>query len=328
MKRINLNLRSFSLLSILFIGVLIIVTGCKKEEEHQNTSRPDFQATFTTTSPSSLTPNLTNNLMQNSFDSYLHLNSIESKIMSASSWVNILQYMPGLQEENGNSLRMPSPAPPTWTWSMPPYTITFTYNQTSSQYVYSYTINYNGCLYYDMNGWENTNGTAGHWEQNIVPSCIGGSTLSPYLQTLDWQHSSGIYDMQFTYDVFGLMSEHFDYQINTNNGSGNYYMYSFTSPASFSSFIVVDGVTIPSGSSLTSLNVSCANKPICSPCAGASFHVYLCILILSSMFPQSPASPKSFFIVWSDVVWKLTLFPPVPRILPIVVLSPLRNKTQ
>lgn len=235
MKKINLKLRSLSFLKILFISVIIIVTGCKKEED-QNTSRPEFQATFTTNSPSSLTPNLTNNLMANDFNSYLHLNSIEAKITEASIWLNIFQYMPGIQEENGNSLRMSSPAPPTWTWSFPPLTITLAYNQTSSQHVYSYTIDNNGCLYYDMNGWENINGSAGHWEQDIYPSCAPGGNpggLPPYLQTLDWQHSSGIYDIQFTYDVFGLISEHFDYQINTNNGSGNYYMYSFTSPASF-----------------------------------------------------------------------------------------------
>jgi len=230
-KKISLNLRSLSFLKILFLSILIIVSGCKKEED-QNTSRPDFQANFTTASPSSVSPDLLPNLMQNSIDSWNHLYTIENQIMSASVWLNILQYMPGLQEENGNSLRMSSPAPPTWTWSMPPYTITFTYNQTSSQYVYSYTIDYNGCLYYDMNGWENTNGSAGHWEQNIVPSCIGVSTLSPYLQTLDWQYSSGEYDIQFTQDLFSLVSQHFDYKIN-QNGTGNYYMYSFPSPASF-----------------------------------------------------------------------------------------------
>ena len=230
MKAMSLSLKNTHYLKFLFLSILIIVSGCKKEEEQS--SGPDFQANFTTASPSSVSPNLTNNLLQNSYNAYSHLSQIEGQIMSASAWLNIVQYMPGLQEENGNSFRMPSPAPQTWTWSFPPLTITFIYNQTSTQYVYSYTIDYNGCLYYNMNGWENINGSAGHWEQDIVPSCIGGSTLSPYLQRLDWQYSAGVYDIQFTQDLFGIASQHFDYQIN-QNGTGNYYMYSFNSSSSF-----------------------------------------------------------------------------------------------
>tara|TARA_B110000116_G_scaffold44736_1_gene37056 strand:- start:58 stop:462 length:405 start_codon:yes stop_codon:yes gene_type:complete len=89
-----------------------------------------------------------------------------------------------------------------------------------------------------MNGWENINGSEGHWEQTIDPSCAPGGNptgLSLYLQTLDWQYSSGEYDVQFTQDfgtIPNVLSKHFDYTIN-QNGTGNYYMYSFTSPALF-----------------------------------------------------------------------------------------------
>lgn len=243
MKRISVNLRSLSFLKILFLSIIIIISGCKKDEDVQEDvqdAAPDFQwsdAKFTTDPPSSLTPNLINNIGQNAPSSVYneissHLMQIDSYWSMSTAMLSTLQYMPGVQEENGNSMRTSSPSPATWTWVSPPFTITYTYNNSGSQYVYSYTVDYLDpitnitCTYYDINGWEDINGSTGHYEYNIDLSCMGSST-SPYNMTVDWQHSSGVYDLQVNYDPMGIVDPiHFDEHINTITGDGYYYWYS------------------------------------------------------------------------------------------------------
>ena len=234
MKGMSLNFKNLSFLKILFIIIIVTISGCNKITDLFKGDRPDFEwsdAQFTTNPPSSLTPNLISNIQQSAppqaySDINLKLMQIDSYWSQSSAMLSALQYMPGMQEENGNSMRISSPAPPTWTWVSGPFTIIYTYNNTGSQYVYSYTVDYNGCLYYDINGWENINGSAGHYEYNIDLSCMGGTT-PPYNMTVDWQHSSGVYDLQVSYDPMGIIDPiHFDEQINTNDGSGYFYWYS------------------------------------------------------------------------------------------------------
>ena len=228
MTAMSLNLKNTHFLKFLFLSILIIVSGCKKEEEVIS-SQPDFQPQFTTTSVTSITPpslQTNGDAMGNAM-----LSQINTYMMLPSMYMNALGGM--LQEVPSNAKIGSAASPPTWTWNYGGYVITYTYNQTSTQYTFSYTIAMNGSVWYNISGWENINGTAGHWDYNFNLSNVpGGASSGNWTIDFDWQQpTTGEFDFQMAYDFGSLSSDvYVDMNVNTNNGSGwyNYYTPSTT----------------------------------------------------------------------------------------------------
>jgi hypothetical protein len=214
-----------SFLKILSLSILIIVSGCKKEDEVQQSSQPDFQAQFTTTSVTDIMPpalqtngDAMGNMMLSQINTYMMLPS-----MYMTAFGGMLQEIP-----SNAKMGTASPPPPTWTWNYGGYVITYTYNQTSTQYTFSYTVAMNGSVWYSITGWENINGSAGHWVYNFNLSNIpGGASASNWAIVFDWQQpSTGEYDFQMSYD-FGSSTPdvYVDMHVDSNTGSGYYDYY-------------------------------------------------------------------------------------------------------
>ncbi|MCF8295441.1 MAG: hypothetical protein K9I34_05180 [Bacteroidales bacterium] len=94
------------------------------------------------------------------------------------------------------------------------YVINYSYSQQSNQWVYTYTISLNGVWYYEISGWENTDGTAGAWDYTLNPAVFGFDGANFQIH-FDWtMNAAGDYHMEmlFDYGSYGQIS--YVYNIN------------------------------------------------------------------------------------------------------------------
>ena len=222
MKEINLGFNKTHYLRVFLLSIIIVLSGCKKEDEEALTSQPGFQPDFTTTSVIDIAPSALQN-PQN--PGYGYLMQIDNYMMMPSIYMN---FSGGMLQEVPSNAKTGSASPPTWTWNYGGYVINYSYNQTSSQYTFSYSVAMNGSVWYYITGWQNIDGSAGHWEyafdmSNIAQS--GGASSGNWEIVFDWQLLGGVYDFEMEYDFGSLQDDiRVEMQIDSNNGSG-YYRY-------------------------------------------------------------------------------------------------------
>lgn len=102
-----------------------------------------------------------------------------------------------------------------YTWSYGAYVIDYNYGVVDSNYEYDYTVTINGTEFFSANGWQATDGTAGHWE-----ATFGAAGSGNYNIVQDWSvNSAG--DLHFDMH-FDMGSTSLDYVFNLyNDDSGD-----------------------------------------------------------------------------------------------------------
>jgi hypothetical protein len=222
MKEINLGFNKTHYLRVFLLSIIIVLSGCKKEDEEVLTSQPDFQPDFTTTSVLDITPSALQS--QGSPLGNIYLQQIDNYMMMPSMYMN---FSAGMLQEIQSNAKMGIASPPTWQWSYGGYVINYSYNQTSTQYTFSYSVAMNGSVWYNIDGWQNIDGSGGHWEYTFDYSSItqtGGASSNNWEIVFDWEYIAGVYDFEMEYD-FGSYSILIDMNSDTNNGSGFYRYY-------------------------------------------------------------------------------------------------------
>lgn len=100
------------------------------------------------------------------------------------------------------------------------YVVNYSYSQQNNQWVYTYTVSLNGVWYYEVSGWENTDGLAGGWTYTLNPSIYGFDGMNYEIQ-FEWTMSTGgDYHMEIVYDFGSYGQSVYVYNIN-HDLSGN-----------------------------------------------------------------------------------------------------------
>lgn len=113
-----------------------------------------------------------------------------------------------------------------YNWSVGDYVVDYSYKLMGEKYEYTYVITLKGDSYATINGWQNTNGTAGHWTYDINLSVVGVPSTSNFNIDFDWtKNNAGNYnfDMVFNMGDYGTMR----YVSNINSdlsGDFNFYI--------------------------------------------------------------------------------------------------------
>ena len=192
------KLFGYFLLSVLFIG-------CKKE----NTETQDFKPAFTTLD---LTSKVPSTLQQNAPMAYSQLLEMGAFMNLGSSFMQMTGKAPITDVSNTQ-------------WNYLDYTVTYNYNLVGNRYVYDYSISQNGVNFYTITGWENSDGSAGHWAFTMDASVAGAPTSDVYNISFDWtKNSSNDYHFDMVFDMGSSQLIHYTANIN-HDMSGDYAYY-------------------------------------------------------------------------------------------------------
>lgn len=146
--------------------------------------------------------------------------SLQTKSPETSDEINYMIAMMAIREGFTNSRpasRTTSKTTGDTTWVYEGYTITYTGNTSATQYLYSYTVKQNNVIFYTINGWENIDGSAGHWVLNLSTNVTSGVAMNI---DFDWvKNSSNDYNLDMLI-TSGLESYNLIANI-YNNGSGD-----------------------------------------------------------------------------------------------------------
>jgi hypothetical protein len=184
------------ILSYIVIGILI--TSCSSDNQSSTTFKPSLTKL-------GLATKVPSNLQQNSPQTYSQISQMEAYMNMGSMYMN---------NTTGKSTN-------TNTWSYGGYTVTYSYNLVGNQYQFTYTMTLNSVVYYSITGWENSDGTAGHWNYSINTSVLGSPNNSNYNITFDWTRSSiGDYHFVMNFDMGATNNLHYVTNIN-HDLSGN-----------------------------------------------------------------------------------------------------------
>lgn len=190
---------------ISIVVIAIIMTSCSSE----NNSSTSFKPSLTSLNLASKVPS---SLQQNSPESYSQISQMETYMSMCS------MYMNNTTGKSGS----------TNTWSYGGYTVTFTYSLVGSQYQFSYTMTQNATVFYTLTGWENTDGSAGHWNYSINTAVLGDPDGTNFDITFDWtKNSVGDYHFDMLFDM-GI-SGNYHYVSNINHDYSGNSMYSIDS---------------------------------------------------------------------------------------------------
>jgi hypothetical protein len=178
-------------------------SACKKEKSAIN-----FKPTFTKVD---FTQKVPLSLQQNSPIAFSQINMMGAYMNLASNLMSSTGKISGTDVNNT-------------TWNYGPYTVTYDVTQTGNRYVFVYTISLNGQVYYTINGWENTDASAGHWNYNLNTSVLGYTqNSSDYNISFDWSRSGNGYNFEMTFDMGTTQLMHYVAQLNDDySGYFNY----------------------------------------------------------------------------------------------------------
>lgn len=174
------------------------MTSCSSDNGSSSTFKPSLTKL-------ELATKVPSNLQQNSPQTYSQISQMEAYIDMCSMYMN---------NNTGKSGY-------TNTWSYGGYTVTYSYNLVGNQYQFTYTMTLNSVVYYSITVWQNTDGTAGHWNYSINTSVLGAPNNSNYNITFDWTRSTiGDYHFVMNFDIGASNNLHYVTNIN-HDLSGN-----------------------------------------------------------------------------------------------------------
>ncbi|RAR75752.1 membrane lipoprotein lipid attachment site-containing protein [Flavobacterium aciduliphilum] len=111
-----------------------------------------------------------------------------------------------------------------YTWSSGGYVVNYNYGIVGNNYEFDYTITINGSQFFTANGWEATNGSAGHWESHFSSMYVNNN----YNITYDWSTNSlGDIHFDMHFDL-GNTQLHYLFNLNHDNSGDITYIYNGT----------------------------------------------------------------------------------------------------
>lgn len=232
----NNTMNKFKKISILLVIVLALLSSCSKDD---SASTPAAAATFTATDLTAKIPS-----------------SLKTKSPETSAQIDDMIALMGI----GDAFKLSKPTTKTSgktsgdTWTSGGFTIKYTGSDNATQHLYTYTISQGSVLYYTLTGWDNINGSAGHWVLDFSAAATAGQ--GSINVDFDWiKNSSNDYNLDMVI-VAGTESAHLIANINHDssgdlkgyngsvlsfksnwnaNGSGQYVDYE-TNPATITNF--------------------------------------------------------------------------------------------
>lgn len=181
------------------------MTSCSSDNESSSTFKPSLTNL-------ELATKVPSNLQQNSPQTYLQIRQMEAYMNMGSMYMN---------NTTGRSATTNRTSADTNTWNYGGYTVTYSYNLVGNKYQFTYTITLNSVIYYSITGWQNTDGTAGHWNYSINTSVLGASSSANFNITFDWTRSTiGDYHFVMDFDMGATNNLHYVTNIN-HDLSGN-----------------------------------------------------------------------------------------------------------
>lgn len=192
------------ILTLIFIT--LVLTGCSNEGIDKSSSSNAFSPSVTKLD---LTSKLPVNLKQNSPETFAQISQMATYMNLGSMYMN-----------NNNSASRTSGLINTWNYGG--FTVAYTYSLVGSQYQFNYTITQDSKIYYTISGWENKDGSAGHWSYNINTAVLGLPNGSSYNIIFDWTKSNiGNYHFEMKCDMGSSNNLYYIANINYDY-SGNY----------------------------------------------------------------------------------------------------------
>ncbi len=189
-----------------FIVIAIFMTSCSSDNESTTTFKPSL----TNLGLSSKVPS---NLQQNSPQTYSQITQMEAYMNMCSMYMN--------NPTGKNSATNTGKSGSTNTWTYGNYTVTYTYNLVGTRYEFSYTMTQSSVEYINLTGWENTDGSAGHWSYLINTAQLGNPSSSNFNITFDWTRNTiGDYHFDMNFDMGPSNNLHYVTNFN-HDYSGN-----------------------------------------------------------------------------------------------------------
>ena len=107
------------------------------------------------------------------------------------------------------------------TWTYGGYSVTYNASQSGNRYVFTYRASLNGVVYYTITGWENTDASAGHWDETLNTSVLVPGSDN-YNINFDWNRvGNNGYHYEMSYDMGASQLMHYVANIN-DDMSGNF----------------------------------------------------------------------------------------------------------
>ena len=207
----NLKAKHMKKILILFIAAIAISSCSKSSSDDQSSNTPAFMPSVTKLQ---LTSKVPASLQQNSPETWNQISQMDAYMNLGAAFMT-----------NPANKASSTPSGSTYTWTNGTYTVTYTYTLSGSQYQYTYTMSENGTTYYTITGWENTNGTAGHWAYTLNTAVVGAPSGSNYNITFDWtKNTLGDYHFDMNFDMGANNALH--YVSNINHDYSGDFMYS------------------------------------------------------------------------------------------------------
>lgn len=198
-KSNQVSMKSLKKISCLLVLVAVLFSSCSKDEDESS-------STATTLTTADLTAKIPTSLATKSPQTSEQLNEM----------ISLMGITEAFQKTKPSTKRTGKIAGDTWTSGG--YTIIYTDNDTATQHVYTYTIKQGSVTYYTIAGWENKNGSAGHWVLDMSDVVTGGQGTIGI--DFDWtKNSSNDFNLDMLITA-GAESGHLVANIN-HDSSGN-----------------------------------------------------------------------------------------------------------
>lgn len=198
----------------LLVVIAVAVTSCSKDSGNGG---PAFKPAITKLNLASKVPS---NLQTTSPDTWTQISQMEAYMNLGAAYMT---------KPSGKTTTMSDSS---WTWTYGNYTVTYTYSLVGTQYQFTYTMTEGSTTYYTITGWENTDGSAGHWAYTLNTAVVGDPTGSDFNITFDWtKNAADDYHFVMNFDMGAGSNLHYVANINhdhsgdflyTSNGT-NYY---------------------------------------------------------------------------------------------------------
>ena len=126
-------------------------------------------------------------------------------------------------------------------WSYEDYNIEYSYDLVGNQYQFLYTVTYQGEVYYTIEGWQMSDGSAGYWASSIDFEALGQGmeNMPDYTTELSWTSDTDGLNMEMSFD-FGDTMQVF-YEMNINNDGSGYFAYTLNNDLTYSALWNANG---------------------------------------------------------------------------------------
>ena len=117
----------------------------------------------------------------------------------------------------------------------------YSYDLVGNQYQFLYTITYQGEVYYTIEGWQMSDGSAGYWASSIDFEALGQGmeNMPDYTTELSWTSDTNGLNMKMSFD-FGDTMQVF-YEMNNNNNGSEHFAYTLNNDLTYSALWNANG---------------------------------------------------------------------------------------